>query len=60
MKYESVRFDSKTGAVIRANSGKKETTNGLGLHVNFIQKQCTFLEVVSLEKLYMTNINLWA
>ena len=36
LKYESVRIDSKTVVFIRANPGKKETTDGLGLHVNFI------------------------
>jgi len=43
---------------IRANPGK-ETTDGSGLHANFIQKQCTFPEVVSPEKWYVTNIKPW-
>ena len=56
LKYESVRTDFKAVVLIKANPGKKETTDGLGLHVNFIQKQCTFPEVVSPEKWYVTNI----
>ena len=60
LKCESVRIDSKTVVFIRANPGKKETTDGWGSHVNFIQKQCTFLEVVSPEKWYVTNIKPWA
>ena len=47
LKYESVRIDSKTVVFIRANPGKKETTDGSGLRVNFIRDWCTFLEVVS-------------
>ena len=50
LKYESVRIDFKTVVFIRANPGKKETTDGSGSHVNFIQKLCTFPEVVSPEK----------
>ena len=42
LKYESVRIDFKAVVSIRANPGKKETTDGSGSHVNFIQKQCTF------------------
>ena len=38
LKYESVHIDSKTVVFIRANPGKKETTDGSGSHVNFIQK----------------------
>ena len=60
LKYESVRIDFKTVVFIRANPGKKETIDGSGLHVIFIQKQCTFLEVVSPEKWYVTNIKPWA
>ena len=60
LKYESVRFDFKAVVFIRANPGKKETTDGSGSHVNFIQKQCTFPEVVSPEKWYVTNIKSWA
>ena len=45
LKYEVVRIDSKTVVFIRANPGKKETTDGPGSHVNFIRKQCTFPEV---------------
>ena len=56
LKYESVRIDFKAVVFIRANPGKKETTDGSASHVNFIQKQCTFPEVVSLEKWYVTNI----
>ena len=56
LKYESVCIDSKTVVFIRANPGKKETTDRSGSHVNSIQKQCTFLEVVSPEKWYVTNI----
>ena len=33
LKYESVRIGSKTVVFIRANPGKKETTDGLGSHV---------------------------
>ena len=50
LKYESVRIDFKAVVFIRANPGKKETTDGSASHVNFIQKQCTFPEVVSPEK----------
>ena len=50
LKYESLRIDFKTVVFIRANPGKKETTDGSGSHVIFIQKQCTFPEVVSPEK----------
>ena len=46
-----MRIDFKAVVFIRANPGKKETTDGSGSHVNFIQKQCTFLEVVSPEKM---------
>ena len=60
LKYESVRIDFKTVVFIRANPGKKETTDGSGSHVNFIQKQCSFSEVVSPKKWYVTNIKLWA
>ena len=60
LKYESVRIDFKAVVFIRANPGKKETTDGSGSHVNFIQKQCTFPEVVSPEKWYVTNIKSWA
>ena len=60
LKYGSVRIDSKAAVFIRANPGKKETTDGSDLHANFIQKQCTFPEVVSPEKWYVTNIKPWA
>ena len=60
LKYESVRIDSKTVVFIRANPGKKETTEGSGSNVNFIRKQCTFPEVVSPAKWYVTNIKPWA
>ena len=40
-----MRIDFKAVVFIRANPGKKETTDGSGSHVNFIQKQCTFPEV---------------
>ena len=56
LKYESVRIDFKAVVFIRANPGKEETTDESGSHVNFIQKQCTFPEVVSPEKWYVTNI----
>ena len=56
LKYESVRIDFKTVVFIRANPGKKETTDGLGSHVNFIEKQCSFPKVVSPEKWHVTNI----
>ena len=56
LKYESVRIDFKTVVFIRANPGKKETTDESGSHVNFIQKQCSFSEVVSPKKWYVTNI----
>ena len=36
LKYESVRIGSKTVVFIRANPGKKETTDGLGSHVIFL------------------------
>ena len=42
LKYESVRIDFKAVVFIRANPGKKQTTDGSGSHVIFIQKQCTF------------------
>ena len=60
LKYESVRIDSKTVAFIRANPGKKETTEESGSNVNFDRKQCTFPEVVSPTKWYVTNIKPWA
>ena len=60
LKYESVRIDFKTVVFIRANPGKKETIAGSGSHVNFIQKRCSFPEVVSPEKWYVTNIKPWA
>ena len=60
LKYGSVRIDSKTVVFIRDNPGKKETTDRSGSHVNSIQKQCTFPEVVSPEKWYVTNIKPWA
>ena len=60
LKYESVRIDFKAVVFIRANPGKKETTDRSGPHVNFIQKQCTFPEVVSPKKWYVTNIKSWA
>ena len=50
LKYKSMRFDFKAVVFVRANPSKKETTDGSGSHVNFIQKQCTFPEVVSPEK----------
>ena len=50
LKYESVHIDFKVVVFIRANLGKTKTTDGSGLHVNFIQKQCTFPEAVSPEK----------
>ena len=55
LKYESVRIDSKTVVFITANPGKKETTDGSGLHVNFIRDWCTFPEVVSSEKWHVTK-----
>ena len=60
LKYECVRIDSKTVVFIRANPGKKETTDRSGSHVNFIRKQCTSPKVVSPEKWYVTNIKQWA
>ena len=54
LKYESVRIDSKTVVFIRANPGKKETTEESGSNVNFIRKQYTFLEVVSSKKWHVT------
>ena len=56
LKYASVGTDFKTKVFIRSNPGKKETTDGSGLHVNFIEKQCSFPKVVSPEKWYVTNI----
>ena len=50
----------KTVVFTRANPGKKETTDRSGLHVNFIQKQCSFPKVVSPKKWYVTNIKPWA
>ena len=55
LKYESVRVDSKTVVFIIANPGKKETTDGSGLRVNFIRDWCTFPEVVSSEKWHVTK-----
>ena len=52
---ESVRIDSKTVVFIRANPGKKETTDGSGLCVNFIRDWCPFPEVVSSEKWHVTK-----
>ena len=46
LKYGSVRIDFKTVVFIRANQGKKETTDGLGLHVIFFQDWCTFPKVI--------------
>ena len=43
-----MRIDFKAVVFIRANPGKKETTDRSGSHGNFIQKQCTFPEVVSI------------
>ena len=54
-----MRIDFKTVVFIRANPGKKETTDGLGSHVNFIQKLCTFPEVVSPKKWYVINMPLF-
>ena len=53
LKYESVHIDFKTVVFIRVNPGKKETIDGSGSHVNFIQKRCSFPEVVSPEKWYV-------
>ena len=53
LKYGSVRIDSKTVVFIRANPGKKETTDGSSSHV-------IFSEVVSPEKWYVTNTKPWA
>ena len=50
-----MRIDSKTVVFIRANPGKKETTDGSGLRVNFIRDWCTFPEVVSSEKWHVTK-----
>ena len=55
-----MHIDFKAVVFIRANPGKKEITDRLGSHVNFIQKKCTFLEVVSPKKWYVTNIKSWA
>ena len=55
LKYESVRIDSKTVVFIRANPGKKKSTDGSGLHVNFIRDWCTFPEVASSEKWHVTK-----
>ena len=52
-----MRFDFKAVVFIRANPGKKETTDGSGSHVNFIQKQCTSPEVVSPEKWYVVLLS---
>ena len=60
LKYESVRIDSKTVVFIRANLVKKKPTEGSGSNINFIRKQCTFPEVVSPTKWYVTNIKPWA
>ena len=42
LKYESVRIDSKTVVFIRANPGKKETTDGSGSLVNFFINSALF------------------
>ena len=39
---ESVRIDSKTVVFIRANPGKKETTDGSGSNVNFFGNSALF------------------
>ena len=45
LKYGSVRIDSKTVVFIRANPGKKETTDGSSSHVMFFRDWCAFSEV---------------
>ena len=42
LKYESVRIDSKTVVFIRANPGKKETTDRSASHAFFFRDWCTF------------------
>ena len=42
LKYESVRIDSKTVVFIRANPGKKETTEGSGSNVNLFGNSALF------------------
>ena len=51
MKYEVVLIDSfqNSGFHKSQPTDKKETTDRLGSHVNFIPKQCTVPEVVSPE-----------
>ena len=55
LKYGSVPINSKTVVFIRANPGKKETTDGSSSHVIFFRDRCTFSEVVSCEKSHMTK-----
>ena len=55
LKYGSVRIDSKTVVFIRANPGKKETTDGSSSHVIFFRDRCAFSEVVSCEKWHVTK-----
>jgi len=54
LKFESVRIDSVT--FIRAKPSKKEIKDRSSSHVKFIRKQCTFPEVLSREKWFLTNI----
>ena len=53
LKYEGVRIE--TVVFIRANPGKKETTDRSGSHVNFIRDWCTFPDAVSSEKWHVTK-----
>ena len=55
LKYKSVCIDSKTVVFVRANPGKKETTDGSGSHVIFFRDRCTFPEVVSSAKWHVTK-----
>ena len=42
IKYEVLHIDSKTVVFIKANPGKKESTDGSGSHVIFFRDLCTF------------------
>ena len=51
LKYESVRIDSKTVVFVRANPGKKETTDGSGSYVIFFRDWCTACRSGKLRKM---------
>ena len=47
---QSLHIDSKTVVFIKANPGKKETTDGSGSHVIFFRDLCTFRGSCKLRK----------